>query len=112
MSLSKTLRILAAGAAAWAYAAQANAEEFEVPIYHLEISDLKISPKVGDTIVFLNRASIAHNLYVTYEDGEVETLDTQPPGTTKRLLLKQKGHAVVRCWIHPIIRMDLDVVPE
>jgi hypothetical protein len=25
------------------------------------------------------------------------------------LVLKQAGRVVVRCWIHPIIRMELDV---
>jgi hypothetical protein len=42
----------------------------------------------------------------------VETLDTQPPRTTKRAVLKQAGHVVVRCWIHPIIRMEFDVAAK
>ena len=93
-------------------AVSATAEEFEIPIHHTEVSDTGLKPKVGDTLVFVNHADIAHNLYLTYEDGTMETLDTQPPGATKRTSLKQAGHVVVRCWIHPIIRMEFDVAAK
>ncbi|GAA0243407.1 hypothetical protein LNAOJCKE_5225 [Methylorubrum aminovorans] len=91
------------------FSTAADAEDFEVPIHHVELQDPGLKTKVGDTIAFVNHADIAHNLYLTYEDGQVETLDTQPPRTTKRAVLKQAGRVVVRCWIHPIIRMELDV---
>lgn len=87
----------------------ALAEEFELIIEHTEISETDIKPKVGDTIKFINKADIAHNLYLTYEDGSVLNLDTQFPGTSKVALLEKSGTVVVRCWIHPIIRMDIDV---
>ncbi|MCK0197915.1 methylamine utilization protein MauL [Ancylobacter sp. 6x-1] len=93
-------------------AAPARAEEFEVQIHHTEVLNPGISPRVGDVLSFVNHAEIAHNLYLTYEDGTVVTLDTQPPGTTKRAMLKQAGHVIVRCWIHPIIRMEFDVAPH
>ncbi|GLK75234.1 hypothetical protein GCM10008171_04880 [Methylopila jiangsuensis] len=92
-----------------AVAAPAAAEEFEIPIHHTEVLDTGVKPKLGDTLAFVNHADIAHNLYLTYEDGTVETLDTQPPRTTKRTTLKHAGHVIVRCWIHPIIRMEFDV---
>lgn len=90
-------------------AAPVAAEEFEIPIHHTEVADTGVTPKVGDTLVFVNHADIAHNLYLTFEDGTMLTLDTQPPKTTKRTTLAQGGHVVVRCWIHPIIRMEFDV---
>lgn len=90
----------------------AAAAEFEVTIHHVELQDPGLKTKVGDAITFINHADIAHNLYLTYEDGQVETLDTQPPRTTKRTVLKQVGHVVVRCWIHPIIRMEFDVAAK
>lgn len=92
--------------------APASAEEFEVTIHHAELQDVTISPRVGDAIRFVNHADIAHNLYLTYEDGGVETLDTQPPRTAKRAVLKRAGRVVVRCWIHPIIRMELEVADK
>lgn len=90
----------------------AAADEFEVTIHHVELQDPGLKTKVGDAITFVNHADIAHNLYLTYEDGQVETLDTQPPRTIKRAVLKQAGHVVVRCWIHPIIRMEFDVAAK
>jgi len=87
----------------------ASAEEFELIIEHTEIQETDIKPKVGDTIKFVNKADIAHNLYLTYEDGSVLNLDTQFPGTSKTALLEKSGKVVVRCWIHPIIRLDIDV---
>lgn len=87
----------------------ASAEEFELVIEHTEIHETDIKPKVGDTIRFVNKADIAHNLYLTYEDGSILNLDTQFPGTSKLALLEKSGTVVVRCWIHPIIRMDIDV---
>ncbi|WP_181704805.1 methylamine utilization protein MauL [Chthonobacter rhizosphaerae] len=89
----------------------AAAEDFEIVVHHAEINDVRISPKVGDTLTFVNEAGIAHNLYVTYPDGTSVTLDTQPPGTRRSVTLTQSGPAVVRCWIHPIIRMDVTVGP-
>ncbi len=91
---------------------RASGEDFEVSIHHVELQDPGLKAKVGDTITFVNHAGIAHNLYLTYEDGQIETLDTQPPRTSKRTVLKQAGHVVVRCWIHPIIRMELDVAAK
>lgn len=92
--------------------ATAGADQFEIPIHHTEVLDTGIKPKVGDTIAFVNHADIAHNLYLTFEDGTMETLDTQPPGTTKKAKLNRSGHVIVRCWIHPIIRMEFDVASK
>lgn len=111
MALDPAFRRLAAGLAlsVMVLSAPANGEEFEVTIHHAELQEVAIKPRVGDTIRFVNHADISHNLYLTYEDGQVETLDTQPPRTTKHAVLRRAGHVVVRCWIHPIIRMELDV---
>jgi hypothetical protein len=38
-------------------------------------------------------------------------LDTQVPGVTRAATLEQSGETVVRCWIHPVIKMELDVKP-
>lgn len=109
MAIPTLLRIPIAGLALIALDLTASAEEFEVTIHHVELQDPGLKAKTGDAITFVNHADIAHNLYLTYEDGQVDTLDTQPPRTKKRTLLKQAGHVVVRCWIHPIIRMEFDV---
>ncbi|MCG5249366.1 methylamine utilization protein [Methylorubrum extorquens] len=114
MVMSTMLRVLTVSLAfaVNTYASPAAADEFEVTIHHVELQDPGLKAKVGDAITFVNHADISHNLYLTYEDGRVETLDTQPPRTTKRTVLKQAGHVVVRCWIHPIIRMEFDVAAK
>lgn len=94
----------------WASAPNSvQAEEYELVITHMEISETDIKPKVGDTVKFLNHADIAHNLYITYEDGTVQNLDTQFPGMSKTAKMEKSGKVVVRCWIHPVIRMEFDV---
>jgi hypothetical protein len=54
---------------------------------------------------------MTHNLYVTYSDGTVDNLDTQIPGSKKKLTFRVAGPATIRCWIHPIIRLDLGIEP-
>lgn len=87
----------------------AVAANYDIVIHHSELQETPIKPNVGDTITFINHADISHNLYLTYEDGRVETLDTQIPNSTKTAVLHSPGRVVVRCWIHPIIRLDLAV---
>ncbi|CFX58483.1 Methylamine utilization protein MauL [Candidatus Filomicrobium marinum] len=93
----------------WALVPNAvQAEEHELVITHMEIAETNIRPKVGDTVKFINQADIAHNLYLTYEDGTVQNLDTQFPGMSKTAKIERSGKVVVRCWIHPVIRMEFD----
>ncbi|MDD2867339.1 hypothetical protein [Neomegalonema sp.] len=82
---------------------------FTLIIHHTELEQVEFETRAGDELIFRNTGDIAHNLYLTYEDGTVETLHTQPPGTEKRTILKASGRVLVRCWIHPIIRLELDV---
>ena len=112
MSRTSSLRLAAylfVGAAALGGSGPAWASNFDVVIHHSELQETGIRPKVGDTITFINQAEISHNLYLTYEDGHVETLDTQIPHSTKTAVLHTAGKVVVRCWIHPIIRLEMTV---
>ncbi len=87
----------------------APAAEHEIPITHMEFDPVEGDFREGDTVHFVNRADIAHNLYLTYEDGSMTNLDTQVPGTTRTVVLEKVGTVIVRCWIHPIIRLELQV---
>jgi plastocyanin len=90
----------------------AQAEDHRIVISHLEFDPpVVVEARVGDRLVFENRSEIAHNLYVTDKDGRMTYLDTQVPGMTRIATLEQSGPTQVRCWIHPIIRMNLDVKP-
>lgn len=92
-----------------AQAGAAHAETVEIVIEHLEMRQDEIRLAIGDTALFSNRSDISHNLYLTFEDGTVETLNTQPPGTRKSSVMNKAGQVIVRCWIHPIIHMELAV---
>jgi len=78
---------------------------------HHELSEPDFTASVGDRIHIVNAADIAHSIYVTYEDGRIVSLDTQLPGTEKSFVLQAAGTVVLRCWIHPVIRQQLQVTP-
>lgn len=77
----------------------------------MEAGEIDVQPKGDDTISFVNSADITHSLYLTYENGQMVDLEVQIPDTTKTTTLEQSGKVVVRCWIHPVIRIELDVAP-
>lgn len=104
--------VFAATALVGLQALPVQAETVEIVIKHLEEHETDAKPALGDTVVFDNRSEISHNLYLTYEDGTVETLNTQPPGTKKSTVMNKLGHVTLRCWIHPIIHMEFDVTEK
>ncbi len=78
---------------------------------HHELSKPDFTASVGDRIRIVNAADIAHSIYVTYGNGKIVSLDTQLPGTEKSFVLEAGGTVVLRCWIHPVIRQELQVTP-
>jgi plastocyanin len=90
-------------------AGAAHAKDYTVVIHHMELETLSETFEVGDVLIFDNQSDMAHNLYITYEDGSVDTLDTQAPGMTRKVTLRQAGSAKIKCWIHPIINLDLSI---
>lgn len=89
----------------------AHAEEHTIVIHHMEIQSVGETMRVGDVVTFDNQSDMAHNLYITYPDGTVDNLDTQVPGTQKSLTLRQTGPATIKCWIHPIINAQFEILP-
>lgn len=108
-----SLAVARPGAAAQAQDRQATKEAIEhlVVIAHHEFEPWGFTPHAGDSLRFSNRSDIAHNLYLTYADGEIVTLDTQAPGTDRVVRIARPGRLIVKCWIHPVIRMELQVGP-
>lgn len=93
-------------------AGAAHAKDYTVVIHHMELESFSDMFEVGDVIIFDNQSDMAHNLYVTYADGTVDNLDTQPPGMTRKVTLRQAGSAKIKCWIHPIINLDLTITSK
>lgn len=88
---------------------RAYAAEHTLVMHHMELEEMATPVRVGDVINFDNRSDMTHNLYVTYSDGTVDNLDTQVPGTQRKLTLRVAGPAVIKCWIHPIIRLEVEI---
>ncbi|HRO49201.1 MAG TPA: methylamine utilization protein MauL [Hyphomicrobium sp.] len=88
----------------------ASAAEHTVVLHHMELDKIEGEMRVGDVVAFDNRSDMAHNLYLTYSDGTVDNLDTQVPGVTRSLTLRVAGPAVIRCWIHPIIKSEFVIL--
>lgn len=103
---------LATAAALLPYGAHARpSQEHVLIIQDHEFEPVSFKPQVGDTLRISNHADITHNLYLTYADGQVVTLDTQPPGTERTTVLNQPGRVFIKCWIHPVICLEFDVAP-
>lgn len=97
--------------AVWVSSPPAIAAEYTLILHEMDLEPLTVTPHVGDLITFDNRSDMTHNLYVTYSDGSVDNLDTQTPGMQRKLIVRVAGPAIIRCWIHPIIRLDVEIAP-
>ena len=64
--------------------------------------------KVGDTLVFKNSDSFAHNAF--YDDGaNAFDIEMQKPGQDIRVQMKEKGTVEVECAIHPNMLLTVEV---
>jgi plastocyanin len=88
---------------------QAYSAEHTLVMHHMDLEEITVPVRVGDVVNFDNRSDMTHNLYVTYSDGTVDNLDTQVPGTQRKLTLRVAGTAIIKCWIHPIIRLEMEI---
>ncbi len=93
-------------------AGTAHAKDVTIVIHHMEFETLSETFSVGDVITFDNQSDMAHNLYVTYTDGTVDNLDTQFPGMKRKVTLRHSGPARIKCWIHPIINLDMEIAQK
>jgi plastocyanin len=70
-----------------------------------------LTTKVGDSILFVNRDEVSHN--VSGWEGETNLFDVkiQAPGTSndRTILLKKKGEYIIQCAIHPKMKIKLKV---
>lgn len=110
MPLKNIVLILATIAAFPLGTPSVRAAEHTIVLHHMELEHITGTLRVGDTITFHNMSDMAHNLYITYADGTIDNLDTQFPDMKRSTTLRVTGAATVRCWIHPIIRADIDVL--
>jgi len=68
----------------------------------------EVTLKKGDTIVFVNDDTVAHNIY-SATAGNDFNLGSQPPGKSVSVTFDKPGEIDVMCAIHPLMKMKVKV---
>ena len=89
-------------------AGQAGAEEFKISQKKKRFTPKQLDAKVGDTMLFVNDDRYAHNLYSATRGFEFD-VRKQMPGDEYKLVLKKRGIFLIRCVIHPRMKMTVKV---
>ncbi len=92
-------------------APQARAGEHAVSQKQKEFQPSELSVEVGDEVVFLNDDEISHNVF-SRSEGAKFNLKIQRPGEHKRQRFQEPGEVVIRCAIHPKMKMTVHVKPK
>ena len=64
---------------------------------------------VGETVMINNDDSIPHHLQVTAPDGVVKNMGLQMPGDRAEIPVEKAGDYMVRCGIHPKMKLVIHV---
>jgi plastocyanin len=71
-------------------------------------SEKAISIKPGDSVKFVNKDDIVHDVHST-TDGYDFDLGSQQPGSETSYTFAQPGKVKVRCAIHPKMKLEVTV---
>ena len=96
-----------AAIAAVAAAPVANAAELQVEQKNKTFAPGTLDAHVGDTVVFTNDDTVAHNVMST--GAEKFNLGSIKPGATAQTTLGQAGEVEVHCAIHPKMKLVINV---
>ena len=86
----------------------ALAGDIEIGQKNKQFSSQAVTASVGDTIVFKNDDSVAHNVHSS-TNGHRFNLGLQKPGDSARLELSEDGTIEIRCAVHPKMKMTVTV---
>jgi plastocyanin len=91
-------------------AALAPAHAADVTVYQegKKFSESAVTIKAGDTVTFMNKDLVTHNVYST-TPGMAFDLKQQKPGASTTITFDHVGEATVQCAIHPLMKMQVDV---
>ena len=106
--MRKTL--VAALLLATALAASAQAAETEIDQENSKFVPDTVSIKTGDTLVFKNGDAFTHNMTVVNPQGEKTDIGMQKPGgDVVRYAFRDAGEYLVRCSLHPMMKLAVTV---
>ena len=76
----------------------------------LSFSARSLSLRAGDTVAFTNSDEVIHNVHIMTMEGEIDkNLGLQKPGAPLSHVFGSKGNFVIRCNIHPSMKIDVKV---
>ncbi len=90
------------------YAGSAQATDIVVLQKSRAFDRAEVSARVGDSLVFRNTDTTAHNVHSATTDHRFD-LGLQKPGDSATLPLDKDGTFLVRCAIHPKMKVEVSV---
>jgi len=106
--MSRALLGIAAAAALLALTPVAHATEVVVDQQNKEFSQKSVTIKAGDTLKFVNKDDIVHEVHSS-TDGYDFDLGAQKPGSDTSYTFDRPGKVKVRCAIHPKMKLEVTV---
>jgi plastocyanin len=106
--MSRMFLGIAVAVAFAALAPLAHATEVVVTQEGKQFSEKNVTIKVGDSIKFVNKDDITHDVHSS-TDGYDFDLGAQQPGTDASYTFAKPGTVQVRCAIHPKMKLDVTV---
>lgn len=90
--------------------AQAS-EAFDNPMIEKKHKVETLEAKVGDTINFINRDEVAHNVNGNASGKILFDVKLQEPGVAndRKITLEEKGELTIQCAIHPKMKIKVKV---
>src|SRR4030095_8014795 len=106
--MSHKLLGIVVGAMLVALTPAAHATEVVVDQQNKEFSQKSVTIKVGDSVKFVNKDDIVHDVHST-SDGYDFDLGAQKPGSETSYTFDKPGKVKVRCAIHPKMKLEVTV---
>jgi plastocyanin len=109
MRIRQYRHVLAACAVVALSATAAYAASFSIDQVGSRFSEHTLNLKIGDVVKFLNHDDVRHNIGLVDSDGNRRDLGFQELNQEIDLKVDQSGRFMVRCSIHPKMKMLLFV---
>lgn len=93
---------------ALAAAGPGRAEDFTVRKANRQFDPATLTIKAGDSVTFVNDDEMTHNVYSDTAGQEFD-IGPQAPGSKVSHVFTKPGEVMVRCAIHPKMKLKLEV---